>query len=202
MSWTNHLNESNLFNWTGSENLTCFESIRIGIDKFSQQKSAEVIKKSWLNDSYQYANELVSINSMSFYALGQEQSVKVITGTVELCLNQLETFIRLQWIKGHLFLPEHNSRISYVHLHALRHLTDVCCCCNILLLFCNVLYVVLWRKCCKMANLINSDVFLAFSTYATIVILKMMFMSPLTGYFRVTRKVRLISKIQFEINWN
>lgn len=53
-----------------------------------------------------------------------------------------------------------------------------------------------------MANLINSDVFLAFSTYATIVILKMMFMSPLTGYFRVTRKVRLIYKIQFEINWN
>ncbi|XP_048012057.1 microsomal glutathione S-transferase 1.2 [Megalobrama amblycephala] len=39
-----------------------------------------------------------------------------------------------------------------------------------------------------MADLINSDVFLAFSTYATIVILKMMFMSPLTGYFRITRK--------------
>ncbi|CAM4564565.1 unnamed protein product [Leuciscus chuanchicus] len=39
-----------------------------------------------------------------------------------------------------------------------------------------------------MAHLINSDVFLAFSTYTTIVILKMMLMSPLTGYFRITRK--------------
>lgn len=40
-----------------------------------------------------------------------------------------------------------------------------------------------------MTNLIDSEVFLAFSTYATIVILKMMFMGPLTGYFRFTRKV-------------
>ncbi|XP_077090739.1 microsomal glutathione S-transferase 1.2 [Siphateles boraxobius] len=39
-----------------------------------------------------------------------------------------------------------------------------------------------------MADLINSDVFLAFSTYTTIVILKMMLMAPLTGYFRITRK--------------
>ncbi|KAG9280302.1 microsomal glutathione S-transferase 1-like [Astyanax mexicanus] len=39
-----------------------------------------------------------------------------------------------------------------------------------------------------MAHTINTDVFLAFSTYATIVILKMMFMAPLTGYFRVTRR--------------
>ncbi|KAG7320401.1 hypothetical protein KOW79_016254 [Hemibagrus wyckioides] len=39
-----------------------------------------------------------------------------------------------------------------------------------------------------MANIIDSEVFQAFSTYATIVILKMMFMSVLTGYFRVTRK--------------
>ncbi|XP_072529201.1 microsomal glutathione S-transferase 1-like [Salminus brasiliensis] len=39
-----------------------------------------------------------------------------------------------------------------------------------------------------MAHTINTEVFLAFSTYATIVILKMMFMAPLTGYFRVTRK--------------
>ncbi|KAL0964939.1 hypothetical protein UPYG_G00274680 [Umbra pygmaea] len=36
--------------------------------------------------------------------------------------------------------------------------------------------------------LIDSNVFLAFSTYATIVILKMMLMAPLTGYFRFTRK--------------
>lgn len=40
-----------------------------------------------------------------------------------------------------------------------------------------------------MAHVIDSEVFLAFSTYATIVILKMMFMSPLTGYYRFTRKV-------------
>ncbi|XP_055047122.1 microsomal glutathione S-transferase 1.2 [Misgurnus anguillicaudatus] len=39
-----------------------------------------------------------------------------------------------------------------------------------------------------MAQLINSDVFLAFSTYATIVVLKMMFMSFLTAYYRFTRK--------------
>ncbi|KAJ7987982.1 hypothetical protein DPEC_G00318900 [Dallia pectoralis] len=34
----------------------------------------------------------------------------------------------------------------------------------------------------------ESEVFLAFSTYATIVILKMMLMSPITSYFRFTRK--------------
>lgn len=39
-----------------------------------------------------------------------------------------------------------------------------------------------------MADVIDSEVFLAFSTYATIVILKMMFMSFLTAYFRFTRK--------------
>ncbi|KAB5542315.1 hypothetical protein PHYPO_G00090250 [Pangasianodon hypophthalmus] len=39
-----------------------------------------------------------------------------------------------------------------------------------------------------MAHVIDSEVFLAFSTYATIVILKMMFMSPLTAYYRITRK--------------
>ncbi|XP_060759267.1 microsomal glutathione S-transferase 1-like [Neoarius graeffei] len=39
-----------------------------------------------------------------------------------------------------------------------------------------------------MAHIIDSEVFLVFSTYATIVILKMMFMSFLTAYFRITRK--------------
>ncbi|MCI4389131.1 hypothetical protein PGIGA_G00094380 [Pangasianodon gigas] len=39
-----------------------------------------------------------------------------------------------------------------------------------------------------MAHEIDSELFLAFSTYATIVILKMMFMSPLTAYYRITRK--------------
>ncbi|XP_026218871.1 microsomal glutathione S-transferase 1 [Anabas testudineus] len=38
-----------------------------------------------------------------------------------------------------------------------------------------------------MANMIENDVFLAFSTYATIVILKMLLMAPLTGYYRITR---------------
>uniref|UniRef100_A0A8C1NTH4 Microsomal glutathione S-transferase 1 n=1 Tax=Cyprinus carpio TaxID=7962 RepID=A0A8C1NTH4_CYPCA len=47
-----------------------------------------------------------------------------------------------------------------------------------------------------MADLMNNDVFLAFSTYATIVVLKMMFMSPLTGYFRITRKVQLKKMLQ------
>lgn len=40
-----------------------------------------------------------------------------------------------------------------------------------------------------MAQIIDSELFLAFSTYATIVILKMMFMSLLTAYYRITRKV-------------
>ncbi|XP_067915062.1 microsomal glutathione S-transferase 1-like [Heterodontus francisci] len=39
-----------------------------------------------------------------------------------------------------------------------------------------------------MSELINSEVFLAYSTYTTIVLLKMLLMGPLTGYFRVTRK--------------
>ncbi|XP_036433466.1 microsomal glutathione S-transferase 1-like [Colossoma macropomum] len=39
-----------------------------------------------------------------------------------------------------------------------------------------------------MAHTIDTEVFQAFSTYATIVILKMMLMAPLTAYFRITRK--------------
>jgi len=58
------------------------------------------------------------------------------------------------------------------------------------------------RKFGNMADLINSDVFLAFSTYTTIVILKMMLMAPLTGYFRITKKVELVLKIHFDINCN
>lgn len=46
-----------------------------------------------------------------------------------------------------------------------------------------------------MANVIDSEAFLAFSTYATIVILKMMFMGPLTGYFRFTRKVTEVTHL-------
>ncbi|XP_076152442.1 microsomal glutathione S-transferase 1-like [Alosa pseudoharengus] len=40
----------------------------------------------------------------------------------------------------------------------------------------------------EVVHMIDSEVFLAFSTYATIVTLKMMLMSPLTSYFRLTRK--------------
>ncbi|XP_062374091.1 microsomal glutathione S-transferase 1-like [Sardina pilchardus] len=40
----------------------------------------------------------------------------------------------------------------------------------------------------EVVHMIDSEVFLAFSTYATIVTLKMMIMSPLTSYFRLTRK--------------
>ncbi|XP_067110416.1 microsomal glutathione S-transferase 1-like [Osmerus mordax] len=39
-----------------------------------------------------------------------------------------------------------------------------------------------------MAHLIDNEVFLAFSTYATIVILKMMLMAPMTGFFRLKNK--------------
>ncbi|XP_071773372.1 microsomal glutathione S-transferase 1-like [Centroberyx gerrardi] len=40
-----------------------------------------------------------------------------------------------------------------------------------------------------LTHMIDSEVFLAFSTYTTIVILKMMLMAPMTAYFRLTRKV-------------
>ncbi|XP_064175126.1 microsomal glutathione S-transferase 1-like isoform X2 [Anguilla rostrata] len=45
----------------------------------------------------------------------------------------------------------------------------------------------------EVVNMIDSEVFLAFSTYATIVILKMMLMSLITAYFRFTRKVKFPS---------
>ncbi|XP_031671277.1 uncharacterized protein LOC109885469 isoform X2 [Oncorhynchus kisutch] len=41
----------------------------------------------------------------------------------------------------------------------------------------------------ELTHIIDSEVFLAFSTYATIVVLKMMLMSPMTAYFRFTRKM-------------
>ncbi|XP_006006114.1 microsomal glutathione S-transferase 1 [Latimeria chalumnae] len=40
----------------------------------------------------------------------------------------------------------------------------------------------------EVSQLIDSEVFLAFTTYATIVLLKMLLMGPMTGYFRMTRK--------------
>ncbi|KAJ8379086.1 hypothetical protein AAFF_G00231770 [Aldrovandia affinis] len=40
----------------------------------------------------------------------------------------------------------------------------------------------------EVVNMIDSEVFLAFTTYATIVTVKMMIMSPMTAYFRITRK--------------
>ncbi|KAL4660262.1 microsomal glutathione S-transferase 1 [Arapaima gigas] len=41
----------------------------------------------------------------------------------------------------------------------------------------------------EVLHMADEKVFLAFSTYATIVILKMLLMAPLTAYFRVTKKV-------------
>ncbi|XP_067283493.1 microsomal glutathione S-transferase 1.1 [Pseudorasbora parva] len=41
----------------------------------------------------------------------------------------------------------------------------------------------------EVVHMIDSEVFLAFSTYATIVILKMMLMSLVTSYFRLTKQV-------------
>lgn len=35
----------------------------------------------------------------------------------------------------------------------------------------------------------DDDVFMVFTTYATIVLLKMLFMGPLTAYYRITRGV-------------
>ncbi|NXU53725.1 MGST1 transferase, partial [Turnix velox] len=40
----------------------------------------------------------------------------------------------------------------------------------------------------KLTKLIDNDVFRAYATYATIVLLKMMLMSLITAYYRVTRK--------------
>lgn len=42
----------------------------------------------------------------------------------------------------------------------------------------------------KLTQLIDNEVFRAYATYATIVLLKMMLMSLITAYFRITRKVR------------
>ncbi|XP_016390286.1 microsomal glutathione S-transferase 1-like [Sinocyclocheilus rhinocerous] len=41
----------------------------------------------------------------------------------------------------------------------------------------------------EVVHMIDSEVFLAFSTYATIVVLKMMLMSFMTSYFRLTKQV-------------
>ncbi|CAM4564556.1 hypothetical protein PO909_028914 [Leuciscus waleckii] len=41
----------------------------------------------------------------------------------------------------------------------------------------------------EVVHMIDSEVFLAFSTYATIVILKMMLMSIMTSYYRLTKQV-------------
>ncbi|NP_001005957.1 microsomal glutathione S-transferase 1.1 isoform X1 [Danio rerio] len=41
----------------------------------------------------------------------------------------------------------------------------------------------------EVVHMIDSEVFLAFSTYATIVILKMMLMSLMTSYLRLTKQV-------------
>ncbi|XP_010186206.1 PREDICTED: microsomal glutathione S-transferase 1 isoform X1 [Mesitornis unicolor] len=40
----------------------------------------------------------------------------------------------------------------------------------------------------KLTQLIDNEVFQAYATYATIVLLKMMLMSLITAYFRITRK--------------
>ncbi|KAF6732779.1 Microsomal glutathione S-transferase 1 [Oryzias melastigma] len=45
------------------------------------------------------------------------------------------------------------------------------------------------RRSAKMAELLKDQVFMAFTTHAAIVTLKLLLMGPLTGYFRITRKV-------------
>lgn len=42
----------------------------------------------------------------------------------------------------------------------------------------------------KLTQLIDNEVFRAYATYTVIVLLKMMLMSLITAYFRITRKVR------------
>uniref|UniRef100_A0A3B3DSV0 Microsomal glutathione S-transferase 1 n=3 Tax=Oryzias melastigma TaxID=30732 RepID=A0A3B3DSV0_ORYME len=44
------------------------------------------------------------------------------------------------------------------------------------------------RRSAKMAELLKDQVFMAFTTHAAIVTLKLLLMGPLTGYFRITRK--------------
>lgn len=41
----------------------------------------------------------------------------------------------------------------------------------------------------------ESEVFLAFSSYAAVVMVKMMLMAPLTSYYRITRKVSNTSPV-------
>ncbi|KAA8580407.1 hypothetical protein FQN60_005942, partial [Etheostoma spectabile] len=46
-----------------------------------------------------------------------------------------------------------------------------------------------------MATLMENDVFMAYTTYATIVIVKMLLMAPMTGYYRMTRGVEERKKL-------
>lgn len=50
-------------------------------------------------------------------------------------------------------------------------------------------FTAVWIKMADVVHMIDSEVFLAFSTYATIVVLKMMLMSFMTSYFRLTKQV-------------
>ncbi|CAM2097678.1 unnamed protein product [Caretta caretta] len=45
-----------------------------------------------------------------------------------------------------------------------------------------------YAEMAELSQLIDSEVFLAYATYTTIVLLKMMLMSVITAYFRMTRK--------------
>lgn len=53
-------------------------------------------------------------------------------------------------------------------------------------------FTAVWIKMAEVVHMIDSEVFLAFSTYATIVVLKMMLMSFMTSYFRLTKQVRYL----------
>lgn len=70
------------------------------------------------------------------------------------------------------------------------------CCQNFRLLWCQSNFSIFQRssvrsgEMAKSTQLIDNEVFRAYATYAAIVLVKMMLMSLVTAYFRITRKVR------------
>lgn len=54
----------------------------------------------------------------------------------------------------------------------------------------------------KMAHMMEDEVFMAFTTYSSIVILKLMLMGPLTAYYRFTRGVSNNIRERLSLVWH
>lgn len=58
------------------------------------------------------------------------------------------------------------------------------------------------EKMVDLTQLMENEVFMSFASYTTIMLSKMMFMSIVTGFYRMTRKVRNLEDIFSFKNWN